>query len=501
MVRRLSICALVLALMLTTCGPPTTSPVGEGVRFEAAECAFSVPRGKEIECGYLHVPEDRSQPDGPMIQLHVAIVKSRSSQPEPDPVVYLNGGPGVHTLEFVDSWLSTFRGVLAERDLILFDQRGVGYSQPSLDCPEIENHVYQSWKDILSLEEAMRLDAQAAKACHDRLVGEGANLAAYTSAANAADVNDLRLALGYPEWNLIGGSYGTRLALTLLRDFPAGVRCLVLDSVCLPQADHYAEHASNAERAFDLLFERCAADADCAETFPELKKVLFDLVARLDAEPVTLELTRPATGEKYQMVMNGDRLISALYDLLYSSEMIPWLPSQIYDLHEGHWDEFVAQIEGWQFMYDILSEGMLFSVRCNDEAPFSSPEAIEAASTTASPRIREALHYGPDFGVCAAWDVESAPALEGEPVSSDVPALILAGDYDPIHPPSWGRLAAQTLSRSQYLEFPGLGHGVFGIGRDGGACSRRIVDAFLADPTLTVDGSCVAELEAPFVTR
>ena len=119
--------------------------------------------------------------------------------------------------------------------------------------------------------------------------------AAYNSAENAADVADLRRALGVSEWNLYGVSYGTRLALTIMRDQPEGVRSAILDSVCLPQADHYAEMAGNAERAFDLLFNSCAEDDACAEAFTDLETVFWDLVNHLDTQPVVFSIRHPLT--------------------------------------------------------------------------------------------------------------------------------------------------------------------------------------------------------------
>jgi pimeloyl-ACP methyl ester carboxylesterase len=321
---------------------------------------------------------------------------------------------------------------------------------------------------------------------------------AYTSRANAADVDDLRTALGYPEWNLYGTSYGTRLALTVMRDYPNGVRSAVLDSICLPQADHYAELAASVERAFDLLFERCAASVTCAEAFPEMETVFYDLVAQADANPVTLKLNRPSTGESYDMVMNGNRLISSFFNLLYSAEAIPQLPDLIYELHEGHWDALANRIRWSQFMNDSLSEGMWLSVECGEEAPFSSPGAVETASERVLPRIREAMHFQPAFAMCEVWDAGEAQPLEREPVVSDVPTLILAGAFDPIHPPAWGEWAAETLSRAQFVEFPGFSHGALWAWVEGEACSRNIRGAFLADPTSTLDTSCLAALKPVF---
>ncbi len=175
-------------------------------------------------------------------------------------------------------------------------------------------------------------------------------------------MNDLRIALGYAEWNLYGVSYGTRLAQTVMRDFPEGVRSVILDSVYPPQVDGYAEMAVNAERAFNLLFDRCSADSKCNAAYPELKTVFYDTVAQLDANPTTLTLVRPKTGQAYEAVINGDHLITIIFSLLYQTDALPYLPNLIYDLHEGRSGNLGYSmnqyIDGIAFANDYFSEGM-----------------------------------------------------------------------------------------------------------------------------------------------
>ncbi len=316
----------------------------------------------EIDCGYLSVPEDRSQANSPMIRLHVAIIHNIDSGPVPDPVVILHGGPGGNALDMMDYWLNVFRLVRRDHDLIVLDQRGVGYSEPSLNCPEAEQQWYQSWTENLSQREVDQRYAEGLQQCHDRLVAEGVNLAAYTSAANAADLEDLRQALDYDQWNLFGSSYGTRLALTIMRDFPAGVRSVVLDSVYPPQVDLYATLGVNAERALNLIFERCAADADCNQAHPDLKAAFYQLVDQLDAEPRTFRILRSATDEAYKVTLNGDRLIWAFFQMLYMTDQVPLLPWRIETLQSGA-SSNIMEILGWTIFFDdIWSESMYHSV-------------------------------------------------------------------------------------------------------------------------------------------
>ena len=320
----------------TPVAPRTPEPITSGVpRFEPAECQFRLPPGRDVTCGYVVVPEDRSSETGSerRVWLHVAIIHSKSDEPAPDPIVYLGGGPGGHTSEYTYGIGRMFDRIYRSRDVIVFDQRGVGLSQPALDCPEVDAYSLEMLDKNPTLEEETRSSLAVYQACRDRLAAEGINLSAYNSAENAADVDDIRRALGYEAWNLYGVSYGTRLALTTMRDHPAGIRSVVLDSVVPLQADLLAEIGPNAERAMDLLFERCGADAACSTAYPDLEMFFFDVVERLNVAPITFRV------EPYDVLLDGDDLISILRQLLYISDVIPDLPRIIYDVGQGQYDE------------------------------------------------------------------------------------------------------------------------------------------------------------------
>ncbi len=264
--------------------------------------------------------------------------------------------------------------------------------------------------------------------------------------------------------------------------------------------------ANNAERALNLLFDRCAADALCNNAYPELKTIFYETVERLDSKPITLHLTHPTTGLDYTLVMNGDRFIGDIFTLLYFTDALPNLPRLISDLHEGRSDNMDSQMKQFLsrsvFQGDYFSEGMYTSVQCYDDLSFSSPESVTTANATVSPRLRDTFPalQGPFFEICSIWGSEQAPGIENQPVVSDIPTLILAGDNDPITPPAWGQLAAETLRNSHYFEFRGVGHGVWGAGL-WGSCSRNMVSAFLADPLSMPDSTCLDDLKIFFVTE
>lgn len=477
--------------MPTPSPQPTFAPA-----FAEAECQFEAPRGRDVRCGYLTVPEDHNDVgNGRTIRLHVAIFPSDSATPAPDPILYLEGGPGGDALETVPFiFADRFAPFLANRDFIMFDQRGTGYSEPSLACPEYTELVFSTLEMLLDPEEEMALVLEALTTCRERLLAEGVNFAVYNSAQSAADVEALRLALDYPQWNLLGVSYGTRLAQTIMRDFPAGVRSVVLDSSYPIAADLNVEVPANAARAFATLFSGCAADNACATTYPDLETVFYDTVAQMNAEPITVQVGNLLTGDRYKARLRGDDLLGVVFQSLYAAEIIPVLPQLIYEVANGRTTTLGALLSSFLINTEFVSVGMQYAVQCHEEHVFSEPgEAVAAAEAypELSPLFVPSAQL--DEQVCALWGAGAADARENEPISSDIPTLILAGQFDPITPPAWGEQVADMLGNAYFFVYPSLGHSV----SLSDACPREMALAFFADPGKMPADTCIAGMSDP----
>jgi pimeloyl-ACP methyl ester carboxylesterase len=456
--------------------PPTATPETTRATFTAANCPFQ-PGGRSVTCGYLTVPENRTRENGREIQLFVAIVHSSSEAPENDPIIFLHGGPGGQAGWYTASVANNFGESLGQRDLIVFDQRGAGLSVPSLDCPEWQATVYPRVSDIVSPEERRATVEGVHRTCYERLAATGIDFASYHSAASAADINDLRLALGYDRVNLFGVSYGSRLALTVMRDYPHIVRSAVLDSTVPLEVDMYANLSTNRQRAFDLLFSHCSADAACAGAFPDLEERFYALAERLDAEPLVMQLRYAGDSQLYDVAVDGDVLIGALHWALYSTEALPHLPRYIDELERGIVTNWRELIYSWTFLADGFSEGASAAVWCYDEVGFSRMVQVR---DTLHPR-QEAFAQNERAAwvdQCAIWQVGPGPPVENEPVHTAIPTLILAGEFDPITPPQWGEQVARTLENAYYFEFPSVSHGVLSAR----TCARAMVAAFLGAP-------------------
>jgi len=471
----------------TTIPSQTSLPV-----FETAPCSFPVPNAEDPLCGYLLVPENRARPDSPLIRLAVAVFRSRAaSAAAPDPVVHLAGGPGSSSLGVARYLFQQGLGeILERRDFIMFDQRGSGYSRPRLNCPERERLTPSLLDGSLSQAEADQAIVAAFRECHARLAQDGIDLSAYTSADSAADVNDLRLALGYAQLNLYGTSYGSRLALTVMRDFPETVRSAVLDSTYPPQVNLYTPLAGNAQRAFNVLFERCAADPACNAAYPDLRGVFYSLVDRLNTTPEQVSLQ--VDGVERIVRLDGGRLVDALFVGMYNPVVTASMPRMIFDVRDGEYTLLQRQLS---LYYDTsVALGMQMSVQCSEEIPFSPPEEAYTAAQGVQPQIAEFFPASVQslFTACQDWHPDPLDPIENQPVSSDLPTLILAGEYDPITPPEWGGLAAQTLTHAYAYLFPANGHWVT---RSSG-CALSMALAFWDNPATAPDSTCAQSIPA-----
>lgn len=198
--------------------------------------------------------------------------------------------------------------------------------------------------------------------------------------------------------------------------------------------------------------------------------------------------TLPARG-----TITGDDVINGLRNAFYDTALIPKLPMVIYQLAHHDYSQVVSVSEAANTALGSDSVGMFYSVTCSEST--LTPEAIPAAVQMVEPETR---HYFLSalqniYANCQTWNVQPVPAAQRQPVTSSIPTLILAGEYDPATPPAYGMLAARTLSRSSYFLFPGIGHGV--VGRS--SCATSMFLAFLELPNQAPNSACISTVGEP----
>jgi pimeloyl-ACP methyl ester carboxylesterase len=469
--------------------------------FAETDCAFALPEGhldSRVRCGTLTVAADRSAPGDAQLELPVAVFESTGPSPSPEPLVFLGGGPGAPSLgNYTDQYAVALTTWRAQRDVVFFDQRGTGSATPSLACPEFDVAFNQAAAEPLETPVQMERLVDSMRACHERLLGEGVEPAHYTSATSAADMVDLIGVLGWDRADLYGISYGTRVAQVAMRDAPDRVRSAVLDST-VPLVHEQALHAaSSLEATLQELADRCAADAVCAVEHPDWHPALYELVTELNSTPETLDAVHFESGEAFTFVMTGDRLLWGVFQSLYQRAILGSIPALV---DAAAADDFFLLTIGLGTLprSSTLAMGQYYSVICNERTPFLGSEAVEAARGEARPDVErvmlDAIGPGMALEVCDFWGIGSPSSEENTPLVSDIPTLIVGGQFDPVTPPDLGEAVGQSLSASQFYEFPDFGHGI--LRTDAGEtadpwCAIAMTDAFLADPTAPVDDSCI----------
>lgn len=481
-----------------------TSTLADGSFYSSAPCpnplvqgAPSIDLGPEFDCGYLTVPENRSDPQTKSIRLAVARVKATDPNPEPDPLIYLAGGPGGTGLagavaRVKDGWNSN-------RDVIFLDQRGTLKSEPLLSCPEIDEFQQQSVTMSLMAPSTEAIDVAATKACFDRLTAAGWELDSYNTPEISADVADLRLAMGIDEWNVYGVSYGTDLALQTLRDHPEGIRSLVLDSVVPPQGNLFQDFWDQAASGYRALFDACKAQAGCAAAYPDLEGEFVSLVNSLAAQPRTVTVPDSRNNDQpIDVVIDGYTLANLLVVLSLAPGSYAAAPAMIHNLATGDGSQAATAILGGRPTTGVTGYGETFGVFCSEQAPFTDQSKVLAAGQSALPQFpASVLELTPQiprsFADCAAWNIEAADAAVHDPAKSDVPILILSGTFDAITAKSWADTVVGDLPSSNIVSFPGAAHDVM-LWEP--SCAVSVMHSFLDQPT-GYDTSCVDALQIP----
>jgi len=456
--------------LLAACVAPTQVNPGAGPRLQLQDCTLAGDR--KARCGTLEVPEDRTNPAGRRLALKVAVIPAVSRSAQPDPLFLLAGGPGQSAIETFPDLVNAFEQINQERDLVLVDQRGTGESNP-LRCLDPEDETIRDEAALIA----------ELKRCPARL---DADLRFYTTEIAMQDLDEVRAALGYERINLYGASYGTRAALTYLRLFPERVRALILDSVVSADFRLFLEASEDGQRALDLLFERCEADAACAGTYPNLRAEFGEVLRRLEAAPVEINMANPVSGAPLEFMLTRDIFVSTIFNSMYSPEFVALLPLAIHTAYEKQ--DFTPLITQALSINARLYDGMFYAVACAEDAPFITEQAaLETASPVFGDQTR-ALRE-----VCAAWPQGAVSAEFRQPVSSDVPVLLLSGEADPITPPEYADEVARTLPNSLHLVAPGMGHGILLRG-----CVNRLANRFIANGSVEgLDASCVQDIEPP----
>jgi pimeloyl-ACP methyl ester carboxylesterase len=429
-------------------------------------------------CGTLTVFEDRAAKSGRQINLWIVVLPAVRPVAR-DPLVFLAGGPGQGAAQLARQIRGAFRTVQRTRDIVLVDQRGTGKSNP-LNCRSDANSLRE-------MTEPAESGIERLKKC---LAGYQADVRLYTTNIAMDDLDEVRDHLGYDRINLYGGSYGTRAALVYLRRHGEHVRTMILDGVAPMDMRLPMFTARDAQRALDKLLTDCDADRACKRAFPDLSGRIRNLLTRLEQSPPTVRIVHPRTGVAEDIRVEARVVASILFSALYSPLIASIVPALVESAERNEFQSIFALGLAGEGTDENMSVGMQLSVLCSEDATRVTATDVQQASTG----TLFGLHLlSSQLKACEIWPRGAVDASYFEPVVSDVPALVLSGDLDPVTPPAWGDAVVKSLENGRHITVPGTGHGVIAT-----VCGQRLIQDFLDRASSELlDITCVKSIKRP----
>jgi len=439
------------------------------------------------KCGTYIVYENRSASTGRKIGLNIVVIPALKATPEPDPVFWLEGGPGGSATEAAgivsERYLHDLRN---SRDLVFVDERGTGKSNP-LRCDDIGETPAN-----LEAYFGKLFPPNLIRACQEKLE-KTADLKFYTTPIAMDDLDDVRNALGYKQINLAGVSYGTLAAQIYIRKFPDRVRSAFLVGVVTPGFKLPLPFARAAQNALELLFQDCDADRSCGKAFPNLKNEFYAVLARFDRGPLKVKVIDPATKRERLVTLERENYVEHLRALLYSTYSASVLPFVVHRAFQGDFIAFGTMAVRINPGGPQTARGLYFSVTCAEAIPFITEEEIvsETRGTfLGDQRVRAHI------AACKEWPSGTVPESFTAPVKSDIPVVMFSGEADGATPSWIAEEAVRYWPNGRLIKAPHAGHQI-------DPCTCDLMQAFFKTPSVLQLGSSCAEKarRPPFATK
>lgn len=432
----------------------------------------------EALCTKFLVPENHAAPNGRKISLAVAWVPAKG-EGLPDPVFMLAGGPGQSALESFPSLVSAFADLRKKRDILLVDQRGTGDSN-KLICKD------EKGKSAVVEDDDYGVDASRsfAAGCAAKLAA-AADLRFYSTSDAIQDLDAVRVAFGAEQVNLMGVSYGTRVAQQYAARYPAHTRTVTIDGIVPNTLVLGNEHARNLESSLDRQFARCSADQGCMEKLGDPRARLNKLMATLATDPPLVSYRDAITGEAKQEKLSPGHIVTLARMFAYAPQAAGLLPLELNEAAQGRYEPLMALSNLLSStLGDQIMHGMQLSVICTEDASEMKANDADKDSLLGNNMITVLQAQ------CEAWPKGLRPQGFRKPLAGTVPVLILSGEFDPVTPPRYGDEVLKTLPNGRHLIVRGQGHNVLPIG-----CMPKLFARFVdtADAK-QLDASCLDKI-------
>jgi len=453
----------------------------------SVDCWFKNTTGRKAECFHIFTRSNHANPWSSTIRLPVVRFSPEDVIQESDPILFLPGGPGHPGLSIpsVTSkiWKLRFDTArwLDNRAVIVFDYRGTGSASPSLACPKLDNPMIgRRWREVLS---------NSLRECKEIVEEDSIDLSDYNTSEVSADAIDIQTALGIQTWNLWAESYGTRVAFDYLRRSSEGIRSVILAGTYPPNAGDWRYRSSGKFlMLLDRLFQVCTNDSACQSAHPQVAKKFWNAYDYLGSNNVTLHVEKVwPKREIVEITLDEILFLDLLYYQLASKLGLSHIPNYISAVAEGD----LVQLESLLSTYlaDITIEFVtvlqLFAVNCNDLGSIDSQ-----SYQTKQNANRHFAEWTVDWSVCNQFQHSAGGALNSSKFQSSVPALLLAGEWDPATPLEWAHLGVEYFSEATLVVLPARSHDILAS-----KCAQSIAREFLRSPSVSPDTSCIGHSE------
>jgi pimeloyl-ACP methyl ester carboxylesterase len=483
-------------------------PVVEPIETCFLEIPAEVSGTRGADCGFVVVPQSRSGGAGTARLAYMRL--NAGTRSDAAPLFMLAGGPG-QAITGDPAILALFRPellgpILETRDVVLMEQRGTLRSRPYLDCPELWTAQREAVVRGLDDEEGRVVLRARIGECVARHSAEGVDLAAYNTLENAADVNDMRQALGYERIVFYGESYGSELGQHVMREFPGILEAVVLDGAAsLASTDWSAQRSSYAQWGIDNLTGLCAEDADCAASY-DIPALLDAALAMFDDGPIETTYTVPDQPDvTFDLALTQGEFASFLHGLQTEKFAVMAFPAllnaYVTEGRERIAADMAAQ-RGAELLVDPAAMDAAMAILmhaamvCSDDPPVSADDVV----------TEDVGLYGRLFArnsatlyveLCDVLDLPQLPDRADELARADVPTLVLSGGLDVQTPWYVSQELVDALPDATHVIFPAGFHvQVMNLNR----CAIGIMRDFVTDPSARPDTACVAEAEPlPFM--
>lgn len=434
-------------------------------------------------CGTYDVYENRSTRTGRKIGLNVVVIPALSASPAPDPVFWLEGGPGGAATQAIGPVSQQYlRGLRSDRDLVFVDQRGTGKSNP-LKCDDIGETPANLDGYFGTL-----FPVNLIRACREKLEAV-ADLTLYTTSIAMDDLDDVRNALGYHRINVAGASYGTLSAQVYMRQYPDRVRSAFLIGVVTPGFRLPLPFARAAQNALDLLFADCAVDPDCRSAFPNVRNEFDAVLARFDRGPLQVRMLDPANQQWRTVTLERESYVEHLRALLYSTTGARFVPLVVHRAFLEDFLPFQTMASRYNLGGPATARGLYFSATCSESAPFISEAEIVAETRgtfLGDRRVRAHL------AACNEWPRGNVPRSFIDPIRTAIPVVMFSGEADGSTPPWIAAAAVRLLPNGRQITASHTGHQI------DGPCTWDLMQAFIRSPSVQqLDASCVEKIRRP----